>query len=1487
MYNFREKQGLYDPIYEHDACGIGAIANIKGIKSHDIINNALDILVHLEHRGGTGAEDNTGDGAGILFQIPHKFFSSLDLDFELPNEFDYGVAQIFLSKNKEFQNEALAVFEEGLKEANIELLGYRKVVYNDFEIGLTAKKAMPYILQAFVKKPSDLTVSKEFEKRLFVARRIIEKKAISKNIQDFYICSFSSKTIVYKGMLLSTQVKNFYIDLMDTKMESAIALVHSRFSTNTFPSWQRAHPNRFICHNGEINTIRGNVNNVRGRESGFENKDSSINLEQVLPVIAYESSDSAMYDNFLEFLYMNDFPIEEAVMITIPEPWTKNEEMDDLKRSFYEYHSTIMEPWDGPASIIFTDGEKLGASLDRNGLRPSRYAITSDDNVIIYSETGAMPLDEEKIIVKGRLEPGKLLLVDTTVGSIIKDEDLKKHYSSKYPYKKWNQNITKISKISNEEKYEFMDNEQLEVLKKLFGYTKDEMSNGIAYLANHGDEKIIAMGVDTPIAPLSKKNKLLYDFFRQNFAQVTNPPIDAVRESIVTSSRVYLGREGNILSKDENNCRRIKLDSPILSSEELQKIKTLDEIGHKVETISLTYDINHHDLENTLNELCYTTYEAVKNGCDVLIFSDRDTSKYKAAIPALLAASCVHNYLNDKNLRTKVSLVFETAEAREIHHFACLIGYGVTAICPYLVYDIINDLVSKKSIVHPYNVAQDNYIKGINKGIIKIISKMGISTIQSYAGAQIFEAIGLDDELVDKYFKNTTNSISGMSLESFEKKLLERHYIAYNNEEYTEEVDDTLMEKSIISLLQESCETGNYSKFKEYSKLVDSKLVNVRDILEFDTSSVISIDEVESAESIVKRFKTGAMSYGSISLEAHECLAMAMNKIGGRANSGEGGESRERFYTLKDNLSSSTAIKQIASGRFGVNMEYLLNAKEIQIKVAQGAKPGEGGQLPAAKVFPWIAESRNSTPGVSLISPPPHHDIYSIEDLAQLIYDMKNANQDAEISVKLVSEAGIGTVASGVVKAGANKVLISGFDGGTGAAPRTSVPNCGMPWEVGLAECHQTLILNNLRDRVKLETDGKLMTGRDVAMAALLGAEEYGFATAPLIVIGCKMLRVCNLNTCPFGVATQKEELRKKFRGNVDYVVNFMYYIAEELREYMAKLGFRTVYEMIGRVDKLKVNKEIATKHHMNLDKLLYKPEVLNKTAVHFKEYKKTDLSRTLDKLAIVPLCKDAILNDKKVVIDLKVDNEDRTLGTILSSEITKHKPLGLPDDTITLNVVGNAGNSLGAFLTKGVTINITGDTNDYLAKGLCGGKISVKLNPLSNLEASKNIIAGNVILYGATKGELYLDGIAGERFAVRNSGANAIALGCGQHGCEYMTGGKVIILGNIGINFASGMSGGIAYVYGKHNIKNINKSLVECYDIDQTDITFIKDMMNNHINYTNSEVVKDYLNNFDPSQVIKVIPRDYLKVINLIEKYKNLNDPDPMYKAFLESLNK
>ncbi|MCR2104268.1 glutamate synthase large subunit [Campylobacter upsaliensis] len=1476
--------GLYDPKNEHDACGIAAVANIRGIASYKVICDALEILMNLEHRGGAGAEENSGDGAGILIQIPHDFFKTQDLGFELPKKGDYAVAQMFLSPNLDAKEEAKTLFLEGLKEKNLEFLGFRAVPFNPSDLGESALKAMPYFLQAFVKRPAKVAAGLEFERLLYTARRLIEKRAF--NVPKFYFSSFSSRTIVYKGMLLSTQLSDFYLDFKDVNMKSAIALVHSRFSTNTFPSWERAHPNRYMVHNGEINTINGNVHSIKARE-GLMQSDYFENLEELFPIIAKPSSDSAMFDNTLEFLALNGRSLEEAFMMMVPEPWHRNENMPSAKRAFYEYHSVLMEPWDGPAAIVFTDGVIMGASLDRNGFRPSRYYLTKDDFLILSSETGALKIDEKNIKAKKRLEPGKLLLVDTARGRVIADNEIKEQYANAKPYKKWLENLIRLENQEDQNyKHHFLKQDEILSLQKAFGWSYDELKLSVLAMANSGKEALAAMGVDTPLAVLSKQYQPLFNYFKQLFAQVTNPPLDALREEIVTSTRIYLGREGNLLKPNESNANRVKIQLPIISNEELFKIKNLK--NFKVKEFSILYDHKEKNLESALEELFERVEAEIKKDVCVVILSDRGVSEKMAYIPSLLAVSGLHNYLVRKSLRTHTSIVLESAEPREIHHFACLLGYGATVINPYLVYESIKDLIEKGELKLDYQKAVANFIKASSAGIVKIASKMGVSTLQSYNGSALFECLGINSKIVEKYFSSTTSRIEGIDLEDIEKETLKIHNQAFKDKSkaldslgihgFRSEKEEHLIDPLAIFHLQQACKNKDYESFKKYSHIINNKQIHLRSLMEFDFSEAIDIDEVESIESIVKRFRTGAMSYGSISKEAHECLAKAMNQIGAKSNSGEGGEDESRYK--KENLMKNSAIKQVASGRFGVDLNYLNHAKELQIKVAQGAKPGEGGQLMGFKVYPWIAKARHSTPGVTLISPPPHHDIYSIEDLAQLIYDLKNANQNAKISVKLVSENGIGTVAAGVAKAGANLILVSGYDGGTGASPRTSIPHAGIPWELGLAETHQTLILNGLRERVRLETDGKLMSGRDLAIAALLGAEEFGFATAPLIVMGCTMMRVCHLNTCPFGIATQDIKLRERFRGKVDEVVNFMHFIAQELREYMARLGFRNVNEMIGRVDKLR-QKEINTKaNKLNLDRILKALPTYNKTAVHFKEHKDNKLKKTIDYRILLPLCKKAVAHKKPIKLSLEVGNQSRTFATMLSSELLKsYGKDALQEDSIQITAIGNAGNSFGAFLLKGIKLEIIGDSNDYLGKGLSGGKIIAKTSSEASFSPEENIIAGNACLYGATEGEVYLDGIAGERFCVRNSGAKAVVLGTGVHGCEYMTGGQVVVLGDIGANFAAGMSGGVVYILGRHNEANVNKELVDIKELNAKDEKELKATIQRHINYTNSKKARGILDQFDKKDFFKIMPRDYEKMLKHLESFKG--DKDQELKAF------
>ncbi|EDP6857132.1 glutamate synthase large subunit [Campylobacter upsaliensis] len=1476
--------GLYNPKNEHDACGIAAVANIRGIASYKVICDALEILMNLEHRGGAGAEENSGDGAGILIQIPHDFFKTQDLGFELPKKGDYAVAQMFLSPNLDAKEEAKKLFLEGLKEKNLEFLGFRAVPFNPSDLGESALKAMPYFLQAFVKRPAKVAAGLEFERLLYTARRLIEKRAF--NVPKFYFSSFSSRTIVYKGMLLSTQLSDFYLDFKDVNMKSAIALVHSRFSTNTFPSWERAHPNRYMVHNGEINTINGNVHSIKARE-GLMQSDYFENLEELFPIIAKPSSDSAMFDNTLEFLALNGRSLEEAFMMMVPEPWHRNENMPSAKRAFYEYHSVLMEPWDGPAAIVFTDGVIMGASLDRNGFRPSRYYLTKDDFLILSSETGALKIDEKNIKAKKRLEPGKLLLVDTARGRVIADNEIKEQYANAKPYKKWLENLIRLENQEDQNyKHHFLKQDEILSLQKAFGWSYDELKLSVLAMANSGKEALAAMGVDTPLAVLSKQYQPLFNYFKQLFAQVTNPPLDALREEIVTSTRIYLGREGNLLKPNESNANRVKIQLPIISNEELFKIKNLK--NFKVKEFSILYDHKKKSLESALEEIFERVEAEIKKGVCVVILSDRGVSEKMAYIPSLLAVSGLHNYLVRKSLRTHTSIVLESAEPREIHHFACLLGYGATVINPYLVYESIKDLINKGELKLDYQKAVANFIKASSAGIVKIASKMGVSTLQSYNGSALFECLGINSKIVEKYFSSTTSRIEGIDLEDIEKETLKIHNQAFKDKSkaldslgihgFRSEKEEHLIDPLAIFHLQQACKNKDYESFKKYSHIINNKQIHLRSLMEFDFSEAIDIDEVESVESIVKRFRTGAMSYGSISKEAHECLAKAMNQIGAKSNSGEGGEDESRYE--KENLMKNSAIKQVASGRFGVDLNYLNHAKELQIKVAQGAKPGEGGQLMGFKVYPWIAKARHSTPGVTLISPPPHHDIYSIEDLAQLIYDLKNANQNAKISVKLVSENGIGTVAAGVAKAGANLILVSGYDGGTGASPRTSIPHAGIPWELGLAETHQTLILNGLRERVRLETDGKLMSGRDLAIAALLGAEEFGFATAPLIVMGCTMMRVCHLNTCPFGIATQDVKLRERFKGKVDEVINFMHFIAQELREYMARLGFKNVDEMIGRVDKLR-QKETSTKaNKLNLDRILKALPTYNKTAVHFKEHKDNKLKKTIDYRILLPLCKKAVAHKKPIKLSLEVGNQSRTFATMLSSELLKsYGKDALQEDSIQITAIGNAGNSFGAFLLKGIKLEIIGDSNDYLGKGLSGGKIIAKTSGEASFSPEENIIAGNACLYGATEGEVYLDGIAGERFCVRNSGAKAVVLGTGVHGCEYMTGGQVVVLGDVGANFAAGMSGGVVYILGRHNEANVNKELVDIKELNAKDEKELKTMIQKHIDYTNSKKARGILDQFDKKDFFKIMPRDYEKMLKHLESFKG--DKEQELRAF------
>ena len=1364
----------------------------------------------------------------------------------------------------------------------MEFLGWREVPVHPDVLGSRAVECMPCIMQGFIKRPEKVEKGIDFDRRLYVVRRVFEQSS-----DDTYVASLSSRTIAYKGMFLVDQLRLFFADLQDKDYESAIALVHSRFSTNTNPSWERAHPNRFIVHNGEINTIRGNRDKMQAREENMESEALKGELHKVLPAINATGSDSAMLDNAIEFMVMSGMELPLAVMISIPEPWANNKSMSQKKKDFYQYYATMMEPWDGPASILFSDGDCMGAVLDRNGLRPSRYYITDDDQLILSSEVGVMDIAPEKIIVKERLRPGKMLLVDTVQGRVIGDEELKEMYADRQPYGEWlDSNLIELKnlKIPNQLVPTYKP-EDLKRLQKAFGYSYEEVETSIKNMALNGGEGTAAMGIDIPLAVLSDKHQNLFDYFKQLFAQVTNPPIDAIREEVVTSTTVYIGADGNLLEEKAENCKMLKVNNPILTNVDLLKIKNMKQDGFKIAEIPTIYYKNS-SLEKAMDYLFIEVDRAIRDGANILILSDRGVDEYHVAMPSLLALSGLQQHLVRTKKRTSVAIILETGEPREVHHFATLLGYGACAVNPYLAHETIRQLIDTGMLQKDYYAAVDDYNHGILSGIVKIASKMGISTIQSYQGAKIFEAIGLKEEFINRYFTDTVSRVGGIGIEEIAQDYLARHSQAFDP--LGLEVDLTLdslgQHKSrscgeehlynprTIHMLQQSTRLGNYEMFKQYTDMVNEEgaHINLRGQLDFNyPKKGIPIEEVESVDEIVQRFKTGAMSYGSISKEAHETLAIAMNRLHGKSNSGEGGEEIERLDTEK-----CSAIKQVASGRFGVTSRYLVSAKEIQIKMAQGAKPGEGGHLPGGKVYPWIAKTRHSTPGVSLISPPPHHDIYSIEDLAQLIYDCKNANKDARISVKLVSEAGVGTVAAGVAKAGAGLILISGYDGGTGAAAKSSIHNAGLPWELGLAETHQTLIQNGLRERVRIETDGKLMSGRDVAIAAILGAEEFGFATAPLVTMGCVMMRVCNLDTCPVGVATQNPELRKNFRGKPEYVINFMRFIAQNLREYMAKLGVRTIDELVGRTDLLKV-KEVPTSDRaatLDLSQILQNPYEGTKTPMTYNPKKIYDfeLEKTLDERVLVKELLPALEKHQKRSLEVDVTNTNRTFGTIFGSEITRRYPEGVEEDSYVIKCTGAGGQSFGAFIPKGLTLELVGDGNDYFGKGLSGGKLIVYPPKGVTFKHEENIIIGNVALYGATSGKAFINGVAGERFAVRNSGAKAVVEGVGDHGCEYMTGGCVVVLGKTGKNFAAGMSGGVAYVLDLNSdlYKNINKQMVNIERVtSKFEINELKEMIEEHVAYTNSESGKEILDHFTDylPKFKKIIPIDYEKMLSTI----------------------
>ena len=1509
-----EANGMYSSQFEKDACGMGFVVNIKGKKSHDIIDDGLRILERLEHRGGAGADKDTGDGAGILVQIPHEFFKRECevLGINLPAAGEYGVGMVFAHKYESLRNEQKRILEEVVREEGQVVLGWREVPVDGTKVGKEAAAIRPWMIQILIGKGPDVTNNKEFERKLYIIRKLAEKRIIplSKELSsDFYIASLSSKTIVYKGMLTPGQLRDFYLDLSDLDFTSALAMVHSRFSTNTFPSWARAHPNRFLVHNGEINTIRGNVNWINAREGKAESP-LFPDIKKVFPVVDDSGSDSAMFDNTLEFLHMTGRSLPHAIMMMIPEPWERNNLMSREKHDFYEFNSFMMEPWDGPAAMGFTDGTVIGGVLDRNGLRPARYYVTTDDRVIMASEVGVVNENAENIRAKGRLEPGKMLLIDTDEQRIISDEEIKHRVATELPYDEWvKEHVIHLSEITQADESSIPKIEDLFKNQQAFGYTQEDLVRMIVPMAKDGKDPVGAMGADAPLAILSDKPQLLYSYFKQMFAQVTNPPIDSIREEMVTSTRVMLGNSGNLTDPNKAGTYALSMRTPILTNQELASIKALDCRRMKSVTLPILFDPTKgaEGLRDALNDLCEKAEEAARTDQNVLILSDRGVDENHAPIPALLAVAAVHNHLIDKVLRTEIGLILESGEPREVHHFCTLIGYGVTAVNPYLALETVRDLQARKRLgdITPEE-AEKNYIKAAVGGIMKVMSKMGISTVRSYHGAQIFEALGLNTNFINKFFVNTPTRIGGIGLGGVAHEALARYERAFKSDETVLEPggwygpvkdgEEHLFNPKTIDLLQESLINSDYAKYKEYSKAIRNDYhVTLRSLMElnYPVGGGIPIEEVEPEESIVKRFKAGAMSYGAISKEAHEAIAIAMNRLGSTSNSGEGGEDVARFKPLPNGDSMNSEVKQIASGRFGVTANYLINAKELQIKCAQGAKPGEGGQLPGKKVYPEIAKARHSTPGVELVSPPPHHDIYSIEDLAELIYDLKCVNKDARISVKLTSEAGVGTIAAGVAKAKADNILISGYDGGTGAAGRTSVKHAGVPWELGLSETHQTLMLNRLRDRVQLEVDSKLMTGFDVAVAAMLGAELFGFGTLPLVAVGCKMARVCNLNTCPYGVATQDEKLRARFTGKPEYVENLMLFIARELREIMARLGIRSVAELVGRIDlvRQKSQDDNFKLSRVDLKRILFRPYIDSSVGHMHMVDQDHELERTLDMSKLLRMCRPAIEDQKPIRAKLAITNINRVVGTLVGSEVTRrYGESGLPDNTIKLNFEGSAGQSFGAFIPKGMTLELEGDANDYLGKGLSGGTITVYPPKASIFEADENILIGNVAFYGATSGTSYINGVAGERFAVRNSGITAVVEGVGDHGCEYMTGGEVLVLGKIGRNFGAGMSGGYAYILDCDE-RYVNTGLVELRTANNDDLKRIKELIEQHVLHTNSAKGRHILENWNNfvNRFTKVVPVAYEEMQAAIERFKEqgLSLEEAQLAAFKEKYAK
>jgi len=1514
------KQGLYDPAFEHDACGVGFVVDIKGRKSHQILKQAIQVLRNLDHRGAAGSETNTGDGAGVLIQTPHAFFkeAARKARITLPEPGQYGSGMVFLPRDRIRRRRVEERFEQIVQSEGQAFLGWRTVPTNNATLGDTAKASEPFMRQVFIGRNPGLADDLAFERKLYVIRKRAYSEIRTSTIDGaeyWYVPSLSYKTFVYKGMLTTEQVEEYFTDLQNPAVETALALVHSRFSTNTFPSWDRAHPYRYIAHNGEINTLRGNINWMHARQALFTSELFGEDMQKILPVINPQGSDSAMFDNTLELLVLAGRPLAHAVMMMIPEPWSYHQTMDDARRAFYQYHSCLMEPWDGPAAIAFTDGTQMGAVLDRNGLRPSRYYVTKDGLVIMASEAGVLEIPAENILRKGRLQPGHMFLVDTEQGRIIEDEEIKRKVVTAQPYRQWlDQHLVHLEDLPDAPQLPLPDHQTLLQRQIAFGYTNEDERLLLAPMARDGVEALGSMGNDGALAVLSNKPRLLYDYFKQLFAQVTNPPIDCIREELITSAETRLGSEGNLLHPGPNACRRVELKWPVLTNQELAKIKRMDLPGLKVGVVPTLFRVarGEEGLAQTMEELSAEARRLIEEEqVNVLILSDRGVDRENAPVPALLAISGLHHYLIREGLRTRVSLILETGEAREVHHFSLLIGYGVSAINPYVAFETIDDMIREGVLVAiDHKTACKNFVKAAAKGVIKVASKMGISAIQSYRGAQVFEALGLRQDVIDHYFTWTSSRVGGIGLNVIAQEVMMRHHAAFPEREvnghvlpvggqyqWRSEGEAHLFTPESIHRLQKSVRTGSFAIFKEYARLINEQsqnLCTLRGLLDFKAGPSIPLAEVESVDSILQRFKTGAMSYGSISQEAHETLAIAMNRIGGKSNTGEGGEDPARYTLMANGDSKNSAIKQVASGRFGVTSEYLVNARELQIKMAQGAKPGEGGQLPGTKVYPWIAKTRLTTPGVGLISPPPHHDIYSIEDLAELIHDLKNGNRLARISVKLVAEVGVGTVAAGVAKAHADVVLISGYDGGTGSSPQTSIMHAGLPWELGLAETHQTLVLNNLRSRIVVETDGQLKTGRDVVIAALLGAEEFGFATAPLVATGCIMMRVCHLNTCPVGVATQDPRLRARFTGKPEHVINFMKFIAEDARELMAQLGFRTIEEMVGRVDRLEARQAVQHWKAKGLDfsNILYSPDVGPEVGRFCQTTQDHGLDKSIDVTSLLEICRPAIERGEKVIAELPIRNIHRVVGTITGGEVTKKwGAAGLPEDTIQIRFKGSAGQSFGAFLPKGMTFTIEGDANDYVGKGLSGGKLVIFPPRGSSFVPEENIIIGNVAFYGATSGEAYIRGMAGERFCVRNSGVNAVVESVGDHGCEYMTGGRVVILGPTGRNFAAGMSGGIAYVLDERGdfAGNVNQQMVGIEKLEQAaELAEVRAMIERHFAYTQSARARQVLDGWKAMapRFVKVMPKDYKRILDHIGRAQGqgLTGDEAIMAAFEEN---